>query len=55
MTVFPARFYGDPSNNVDENRRQEAMDKKREARRKKKKRRRIRKLTEQAIKNGGIK
>ena len=55
MTVFPSRFYGDPSNIIDENRRQEAVDKKREAKRLKQKRRRIRKLTELAIKNVGNK
>lgn len=50
--VLPSRFYGDPSNVVDEMRRETERAKKQAERDRIKKGRRIRKLTKLAMKGG---
>lgn len=52
MTALPSRYYGDPSNVVDEMRRESERAKKQAERDRIKKGRRIRKLTKQAMQGG---
>lgn len=53
MAAFPSRFYGDPSDNIDELRKLREADLKRKDRERVHKRRRIRALVKQVIANGG--
>jgi hypothetical protein len=53
VTALPKRFYGDPSENVDELRKLREVDLKRKDKERVHKRRRIRALVKQVMKNGG--